>query len=405
MCQLCFINLNNKVLNRTWAYASVFANSKKTHEDGFGISANGDFYKHEKCAWNLTDWSRYVDFITNKPVMTHVRKASLVRGNKLVDDVKYNHPFISKNLILMHNGTLLRKDPLDFPQYKSDVMVDSEIFLRVLSEIYEKNGNKLSDALEKAMDSFHGKFAFIIYEILKDKYTIVRGKTALLHYLKISTKKNNEITPIGFIINTEKDSLYNSLCMANNSLINSHGVEIGWENDDVVEALEAESIYEITKLSFEKVGELKENNEPVTTYTGSRGHTYNNNWRTENFSTDELRISRELSTFKNKWEISLEYLDLMFYFTFGTGFLSSTMEDYELFTDKIIPSLNKFARKEEKFLLKIWKEIRNEKGMGDINLTKKFNLPFPYFAIDRSEDLYSYLESNEETIKAQGETK
>ena len=131
MCQLCFINLNDETLNRTWAYASIYANSKKIHEDGFGISAGNYIYKHDKSAWNLTDWTKYVRFITDKPVMTHVRKASLVRGTRLVDDKDYNHPFRTKNLILMHNGTLLKKD--DKTLYKKDKIVDSEVFLKVLN--------------------------------------------------------------------------------------------------------------------------------------------------------------------------------------------------------------------------------------------------------------------------------
>ena len=111
-------------------------------------------------------------------------------------------------------------------------------------------------------------------------------------------------------------------------------------------------------------------------------------------------------TLKDKWRISLEYLDLMFYFTFGTGILSTTFDDYKLFSSKIIPSLNKFAKDEEDFLVKIWKEIRDEKGIGDVHLTKKFKLPFPYFVVDKAEDLYTYLETNGETIaKAEGEIK
>jgi len=407
MCQLCFINLNNKVLNKSWAYASIYANSKKTHEDGFGISSGTDIYKHENSAWNLTNWTEHIKFITNKPVMTHVRKASFVKGNKLIDDAKYNHPFRTKSLILMHNGTLLKKDIGKFPHYKLDKMVDSEIFLRVLSNIYNKNGHNLQPALQKAMDDFHGKFAFIIYEILKDKYTIVRGKTALLYYLELNTKKDDEIVPTGFVINTEKDSLYNSLCIANNFLINSNNLQINWEDEDKEEVLDAESIYEIEKFKINKVGELKENSEPVITTTGyNRNNNLNNaGYLTQSFSVEDLRIAKEISAFKNKWRISLEYLDLMFYYTFGTGLLCSSQEEYRIFANKIIPNLNKFAKKEEDFLVKVWGEIREEKGTGDVYLTKKFKLPFPYFVVDKAEDLYIYLEPNIGVTKVDGEIK
>ena len=406
MCQLCFINLNNKVLNKAWAYASIYANSKKTHEDGFGISSGKNIYKHENSAWNLTNWTEHIKFITDKPVMTHVRKASFVKGNKLVDDTKYNHPFRTKSLILMHNGTLLKKDAKKFPNYKLDEMVDSEVFLKVLSNIYNKNGHNLQPALQKAMDDFHGKFAFIIYEIIKDKYTIVRGKTALLHYLPLNTKKGDEIIPTGFVVNTEKESLYDSLCIAANFLINSNNVQINWEDENKEEILEAESIYEIEKFKINKIGELKENSEPVITTTWAKNHNYNNrNYVTHSFSTEDLRIARELFVFKNKWKISLEYLDLLFYYTFGTGLLCSNQEEYTIFVNRIIPSLNKFAKKEEDFLIKVWKEIREEKGVGDVYLTKKFKLPFPYFVVNKAEDLYTYLEPNIEIKKVNGEIK
>lgn len=402
MCQLCFINLNDEILNRTWAYASIYANSKKIHEDGFGISSGTEIYRHEKCAWNLTDWTRYVKFITDKPVMTHVRKASLVGGARLIKDKKYNHPFRTKNLILMHNGTLLRKDEVD--KYKVDKVVDSEIFLRSLSKVYNRNGHNLTNALQKTMKDFYGKFAFIIYEILKDKYMIVRGKTALLHYLNLQVKKDDKVALTGFVINTDKDSLYEGLCIANNYTINSHDMQIGWEKGKAVEVLDAESIYEIDRFEFKKTGEIEENSEPVTTTTTtySRGSNYQNDWATQGFSKEELRIIREIGTFKNKWRISLEYLDLMFYFTFGTGLLSSEEDDFKLFADKIIPNLNKHAKKEEDFLVKVWAEIRDKKGLGDVSLTKKFKLPFPYFVVDKAEGLYTYLESDS---KAEGAEK
>ena len=405
MCQLCFINLNNKVLNKAWAYASIYANSKKTHEDGFGISSGENIYKHENSAWNLTNWTEHIKFITNKPVMTHVRKASFVKGNKLVDDAKYNHPFRTKSLILMHNGTLLKKDAEKFPNYKLDKMVDSEVFLRVLSNIYNKNGHNLQPALQRTMEDFYGKFAFIIYEIIKDKYTIVRGKTALLHYLPLNIKKDDEIIPTGFVVNTEKEGLYDSLCIATNFLINSNNVQINWEDENKEEVLEAESIYEIEKLKVNKVGELKENSEPVITTTWAKSNLNNRDYTTQSFSTEDLRIARELFAFKNKWRISLEYLDLLFYHTFGTGLLCSNQEEYTIFVNRIIPSLNKFAKKEEDFLIKVWKEIREEKGVGDVYLTKKFKIPFPYFVVNKAEDLYTYLEPNIEVSKVEGEIK
>ena len=50
----------------------------------------------------------------NNPNLLHVRKASWINADKLIDE-EHTHPFESKNFISAHNGTLELVDKI-FPE-------------------------------------------------------------------------------------------------------------------------------------------------------------------------------------------------------------------------------------------------------------------------------------------------
>ncbi len=230
MCQLSYINLKNKKFN---SLISLFLASHNSvlNPDGFGVFVNNRIYKSDMPGYMITNIKQICS--TDKPIMMHVRKASVNSKNK----ENKAHPFAFGCYILMHNGTLEPKSG-KIP----DDMIDSEYFALELS----KKGNRTVEALQETMKNFKGKFAFLIYNQDENSYYAVRGKTADLNIVRITI---GDVS--GFIINTETDTLVRALIMLENFYPDMKISKI--------EELDKESIYRVNDDGIEKVGELEEN--------------------------------------------------------------------------------------------------------------------------------------------------
>src|SRR4030042_3300745 len=218
MCQLSLGITNNKNLSYELAVSLAFANTVNDHKDGFGLYIPGTdylfkFYLEPLRTIGFTkEWKG--KFLANSPFLLHVRKSS---SKLLINDVKYNHPFVSDKLVLAHNGTLeLIKG------WISATELDSLHFFNALNKKYEETKN-LINALKETMEDYYGKFAFIIYDKVEKIFYVVRGNTATLFIDDLII--NGEL--VGKIINTEKDSIIKAKVL----LSNMSNYSISFEKD------------------------------------------------------------------------------------------------------------------------------------------------------------------------------
>lgn len=371
MCQLTLATTGNKELNELLAISAIFGNTIENHKDGFGISIpeQNFSYRWDKWPWWAINFRTYISKkFDDNYFITHVRKASFVSQK---ENIEFNQPFESKELIFAHNGTLsLNKGLIPLAE------LDSKHFFNALNLDYLETRN-VPQSLKNTMKLYHGTFAFIVYEKKTFDYYIALGTSKTLFYRKIAEEPTGK--NIGFIINTEEASIAHILVMWSNLA----GITYNWT--EKTEKLGANSIYKLnkfydpaTEFPLVKVDEIIENYPPVKAYDTVR---YDSSFDTAprgRYATDRsFKIIQELVDFQNTWMISPAYFDEIVFQIFGKSLLY--LNDAELGDCRnFISFLESQLSMKKKFLQKMWELARNHKGFSEFAFHKKYDIIFPY---------------------------
>jgi predicted glutamine amidotransferase len=286
MCELMLINTNNRRINKTILYFLSKVDSIK-NQDGFGFfTKNGGIFKTKQAPNKISNLSDIIDKnYSSGIILAHVRAASATNGSKIISDDKA-HPFSTKKLILAHNGALNFTGNGD--EYKDRGLIDSEEFLLELDKEYD--GKNFPSAINKTMERFKGKFAFLIYSIPENKFYVIRGKTAKLY--KSTIKINGEVC--GIVINTSDSDLNEALMYVKDVMYITSKINIEFSSPEFIPN---ETINVLEGFNIVEVAKIKED-EPVSTYNYflyndypcSKSYGYINN----NTSTNkkDVRVNR-----------------------------------------------------------------------------------------------------------------
>jgi predicted glutamine amidotransferase len=383
MCQLIFVNTGSTTLNKLAITTQLITDAKDSHKDGWGFyTPTGGLRKTQLAASLTTNVGLIIDenIKTNEPIIGHVRNASTNFGYKSISP-ENSHPFQTSKLVLAHNGTLEFKDEKLMKDVKYLDMIDSEIFLTRLSEIYIPESMELKDALKSAMEEFNGKFAFLIYDKIKKDHYIVRGLTSTLFRYDLINGDTKEYQ--GFIINTEEKSLMDGFFLFNNyaQLFGSRFVY----DSKTVKPLDIESIYKLEENEIRKLDSITETKKviksyPTTAYSAWGNETYHNP-STQSATNLELEsMARILDAFMTDYKIDISYLDEIFFFVFGKGILGITKEDLNFFKDVIIPKFEKICKKNSYKAVKEWGKLKKEPS--SLKFTAEKDIQFPYWFED-----------------------
>jgi len=384
MCQLIFINSNDKDINTALLISQLLIDTETSHKDGFGVFLNEkDLQKTKETPHYFEDLGISLKncINTNKPILAHVRLAS---SGQEISNIK-SHPFESPNFILAHNGTLeLSKEYTNINKtkeqtYKDAKLIDSEVFLHHLDIAYKEEKKDFVKAINKAMSDFTGKFAFLIYEKAKSKFYAVRGNSADLHWVNLLL--GTERKPIGYIINTEEKSLRNSLDIAS-AFLRLNDKMVNYNEKEVLN-LEDESIFELTKDAIKKIGDIKENKKIWVNDYG-RGN-YGRVWGKEDYVAPypkkdtkfnyDTEIDRVIN-FMETYGLGIKDIDLLFTSVMGVPLSYIDSKDtIDIFINKVLP----------KFVCK--KELRKEvvKYVEDVHI----NLPLTFYVDNKIQ--YPYM--------------
>ena len=384
MCQLTYIQLNNKQVKRTVLSTLLRVNAKAGHNDGYGFFDGTNLFKSEKSASTLS-----INLLPNSnnddPIMAHVRKASATFINKQGEE--FSHPFLENNnintgsLICAHNGTLSNDNiPKD--------MIDSQFFTQ---ELYKNLSTKeFGPAFRETITEFYGKFAFL-FNYNKVNY-IARGRTATLF--------NSDITingsPAGFCINTELESLTFSLYLLNDFLYN-YGIEFNFTTPTILEmntlykvkdnhGLTFESsIEKLTSITFferEKCTAWKNEGRNVTVYN-----------RTKNNVGEDFGNFSHIAKFMEMYDFTLLELDHIMFIQYGYGLLNATGADIGCLVD----SLKLLSKTASKNRTKAFTKALSTYPILSRKLIYSHGLvPFPYFLLPPNYIIQAIKKTHEE---------
>lgn len=369
MCQLTYINMPDDVFLKLATDIFAIINTMIEHKNGFGICQNDTIFKTEIPPIDF-DLSK-ITFNSNTPIILHVRRASAAFRKLLTPE--FNHPFLEKEIILAHNGTLETDKKLPF---SLENLIDSQIFLKDLSNT---EGEDIPNRLITTMKDYTGKFAFLIRDLKQNKDYAAIGKTAVLHKCNIFIEGN----VVGYIINTELESFK----VAKKVLETAIHPYIPNISFSTIFPLEAESIYLLGELETPFVGTIKENKKEVWTSFISRG-TFGKEPDniSESYATDLLNLMTKIN-------LTIAEVEELFLIFFGTSMLEGTEKDFADFIGVLDSAERNFLTEKKKKLWAQKKEIPAHKIYTETSLN------FPYF-----------MNTNQEIIQAikaykAGETK
>lgn len=352
MCQLTYINIPNINSLRLATILCSMVNTELDHKNGFGFCQDDRIYKTDETPKN-SNFPEINKIIVNKnPVILHVRKASFSVANLL--GAEYNHPFRKENIILAHNGTLEH-----LSEKLPENTIDTQFFFQ---KMLEKEGTAI-EKLTETMKEFTGKFAFLMRSNEGDY--IIRGKTAGLH--KIDVFRND--TKIGFIVNTEPQSLKNSKVIISKLLIPFiPNISFG-----DMEALEIETIYKVDGTELIKTGKIEENSKKVVEVKASGNISVSKEKQKLPYNeTNTEYIDRILFEFSNKTEMTVAQIDVMFRSIYGNSIIYAKNMEILEFIELLDDLLDSHIFKSR---IKAWK-YRYNISVWDIYEQSNFRFPF-----------------------------
>lgn len=367
MCQMTLINVDNTKAMFMLAINLMMENSRISNKDGCGIfSPSTGVSKTELAASVLLNLGETVvgKFKKVEPMICHVRAASFSSDKKLLSS-EHAHPFESEHYVFQHNGTLSFKNKTDEEKYKDKELIDSEMFLAELEKNY--TGDIVVD-VNKTMELFYGKFAFMIYHKPEDCFYIIRGRAATLYKTELVVPNTTIVR--GLVVNTESISMHEAIMRASNCLQLS-GIRL---DPTKAELLETETAYKLDGYTLVKLGTVKENDKPV-----AANFSQNTRPQAAGYSKMEDGYLTKIIKYMVDWGLGPEDMDELAMVLIGKGFVDFDYEDKTSYTKY----LEELERRFNNHLKRKWQEMLISSFGG--NLYAIFpELQFPYFLTEPS---------------------
>lgn len=380
MCQLTLSNIPG--YNRIFLMNQIYINTSEVakNRDGWGIfSKNSGVFRCEKQPHLITDVGKYINKLDEEfPCMLHVRHATFTNSVKYLS-IENTHPFITEDFIVAHNGALEFKDSkIDISKLYPNC-IDSKIFTLRLQENYINRS--VAEAIKITLNEFYGKFAFIIYSRKESLFYIVKGTTATLYTYNVFDLDKKYL---GYVVNTNKDDLFKGILYTSN-FIQVNGGRPLIVDLKLIEELTVNSIFTATE-AINKIDTVEESFKPRPPIYTNANNGYDSSWvnNVRNNIDRQLPLitpskiiasdEKELLDFMTEFEISIYYLDEIFYTYLGKGLLSCTAEDIHTFIDYILPDI-KLCHKN---IIKCWSKLLNTYSCNEFNIHTVYGIEFPY---------------------------
>jgi predicted glutamine amidotransferase len=368
MCQLTLLS-STDIDIRAYLALQLLWNSDIANKDGWGFYNPELNYLYKSELTPNADTNYLTEIAKNKPnttVIGHVRQTSFNKDTVIKNN---SHPFDKKNIVLMHNGTLIRKEGV-----KPENIIDSEDFANELDKTLEVEPDFYKAITTTYGKYFKGKFAFMVYYKKEDSIYVARGQTSELSYSNIiftdKKKKEHKL----FVVNTIGADIKRTVNSFATFVI-STGSFIDLASIDVKE-IDRNTLYKFNKetLTLDKVGEFKE--EVVNYNVVETG--YSRMYRGDDYSDGLEKTVEAYILFGRK----LGYLDLTFDEVCALLRIVTGKGICEL--PLTIKTVNDLSSTVEDFFdtrkVKTWRKIKHTFANKDIfTLYKTLGLEFPYY--------------------------
>lgn len=345
MCQICIVNLGDKLLNQMYLLPLLQLDSM-SNGDGTGFLAVDDdgksnlLYKTKMAAHSIEELGLDIreNITSNRLVLAHVRAAS--KGIVVKDENA--HPFRGDRFSLVHNGRLYKKDEdVVWNSTNDDTSLnsDSEEFLKELESYVAKHKKEdFLTCLRAVMAMHKGKFALGIYDSDTDQHYVARGSTADLHIAHIleAPDSGGELESIGFIINTKKQQLDDAITIITQAAQAVSGRRL---IPSKIEELKKDTVYQVKGKDLVELGEMKEIS---VSYTYPKANTATG-WKASSGADLKLVIWKNadrLARFMKEHFLGIYDMDALFYLTLGAGLADITEEDIDIFIEQVIPRVS-----------------------------------------------------------------
>lgn len=340
MCQLTLTYTKYVNLERILVTLLSIRNSK-TNQHGWGLlNRAGMVWKVAQSANLTTNAGICVRaMVSTAPNIIHVRAAS-----KGVEVSEVNvHPFEFKNLVGIHNGTLWYKDETVTYTSEASRPSDSSRFLSMLNDMLETEKN-FCTAIAEVMKDWRGKFAFMILDKRDGVRYVIRGKSATLYLTNLKDSKGADL---GYVVNTELDSLNDTLPIANQIFQLESGSDFTYS---VPTLLKEETIWRVEPKGLVEVGKLNENPLysayprvtqpaiPTMTPSTSSGSDMPTRGTGRSLKAPDALIN-EVFRFMEDEALIITDMETIWHAVFGHGLLAATPEEIETFCSEVIQRL------------------------------------------------------------------
>ena len=394
----------NKILLANILQINSLTNGEGTGFMYFSKTGKASIYKTELAADTMLDLGIYIaDKIQGDyPLLGHVRAAS-----KGMEVTKANsHPFDGPRFVLAHNGRLYPKN--EVVKYNNTVedtglASDSQKFLLELESDAEKFPKlPFLELVSTTMGRHKGKFALMIYDKKTKKFYVCRGNTADLYFTNLLEypKGNGDPKIIGFVVNTRKASLMDSLCYATTAVQVITGRRISYE---VAVELPKNTVFEVQGQELLEIGKMEETpvvfTYPSQAKTGNTGATI---WETSKKYTVNTRLaiwdySDKIFKFMVNHRLSISDIDFLIKMACGYSIADAALEDLDKFINVYIPKITAPKKVRER----LHKITDDSFQIMPYMYTKIPGLQYPWSvsSMDSIQNLFKYIVESKKVIK------
>jgi predicted glutamine amidotransferase len=400
MCQLILLNLRDANLHR--AFLPTFLQIASIgNTDGTGFLTVNEkewsVYRSIQSASDIVELGLDVreNVISSYPVMGHVRYAS--KGIAITE--ANTHPFAGSRYILAHNGRLYGKDEKVVYNAKEDdnLASDSLTFLKSLEKVSKDNPKKsFLEIINKTMEDFKGKFAFLIYDSITDIHYVARGDTADLHVVSVGEvpKKGGEAKQIGFALVTKKSTLEDAIAISSQVAQAMTGRRIVFGK---IEELKKNTLWMVQGANLVELGELKE--KPSYSYQDNRhfGDAMGGDRSSVNTVIPIWKWADKIKSFMEAHFLGIHDIDAIMKIFLGVNMADSQLDDLERFVTQVIPKISASRKIREKMT----KVIGLSGCIYPIIYTKVEGLQYPWMQNEKPliDKLIKYLEDMDKAKK------
>lgn len=301
MCQVHLVKvLNRKTLNNQelQAFDSLMEDGSYSNKDAWGVFTKRGLHKQAGEYYNVSyeEKTNVLDGLTGKNInfiVGHNRLTTQGDGR----NNENNHPFETKDLVMVHNGVLHNDEELSYSKglsYKGET--DSLVAIHAIQELLNK-GLKIIKAIKIVAEKLSGSFSIIVYHKKSDKLYYFKNDKTRFSFALVK-HKNGRKTLLGSTDANNFKSVF---------LTYEHCFAVKTYSRIYVQDADPEVIYEISDDDMKEVGIFKASKQVVSYGWGDYSGWQDNTRRVQVGDKDFITLEKGRKEVKDFIKVIYDY--------------------------------------------------------------------------------------------------